>query len=134
MCCQIVDQKYTAPSSGRFRRRRPLPQACGLSLRELEKQSLSYHSDLFMYFSIRKKLLYYFFFLIFDSNYFQAIETAIFFIRKTHLKYFSVILSYFQISRGLLSKTKKIKAKKKLQVEKWPQIFDRINRLGLGIR
>ena len=32
--------------------------------------------------------------------------------------------------RGLVTKTK-IKAKEKLPVEKWPHIFDRMNRLGL---
>ena len=75
ICCQIVDYKYTAPSSSRFRRRWLLPKACGLSLRQLEKQSPSYYSDLLMYSSIKKNKID--FFLIFDSNYFQANQTAI---------------------------------------------------------
>ena len=35
MCCQIVDRRYTAPSSRRFQRRPAPPQACLLSLRQL---------------------------------------------------------------------------------------------------
>ena len=85
MCCKIVDKKYAAPSSGRFQRRqRRWPQVCGLSLRQLEKQSLSYPSDLPMYFC------------------FQRIQTAVFY-KKTHLKFLSVLFSCFQTSSGLVT-------------------------------
>ena len=37
MCCHLFDQRYKAPSNGDFRRQPLLPQACELSLRQLEK-------------------------------------------------------------------------------------------------
>ena len=45
---------------------------------------------------------------------------------------FKCNISCFETSRGLVTKTK-IKAKEKLSVEKWPQIFDRMDRLGFCI-
>ena len=122
MCSQIVNQKYTAPSSGHFWRPLPLPQACGLSLRQL-----------FMYFSIKKKKS-----KLKIKNKKQFMLTIFkqfkqpFSIQKKTYKIIKFIFLCFQTLRGLVTKTK-INTKEKLSVEKGPHIFDRKNRLGLGI-
>ena len=78
MCCHLFDKRCAAPSSSNFRRRPSLPQACELSLRQLEKQSPSKLSDLFMYFlSKNKKKSNLIFFIMLNSVYLQAIQTAV---------------------------------------------------------
>ena len=72
--------RSTAPSSSDIPWPPPLPLACWQSLRQLEKESFSYASEHFMYFSItkfKKKMWYRFSF--FDSNYFQTIQTDVFY-------------------------------------------------------
>ena len=54
-------------------------------------------------------------------------------VHSTHLKCLSVLLSCFLTSRGIVAKTK-MKPKEKLSVEKLPQMFDRMNCIGLRIR
>ena len=132
MCCQIVDWKYTAPSSGHFQRCTAPPQACGLSLRLLEKQSPSQHSNLFMYFPIKKKDNKMIFFHDLCFQLFSSNSNSRFLKWETHLTCLSVIFSCSQNYRGLVTKTK-TKDREKLSVEKWPQILNRMNRLGLGI-
>ena len=83
-----------------------------------------------IFYQISKKKKSYFFF-IFDSDYFQVIQTTVFY-EKTRLKCLSIIYSCFQTSRCLVNKTK-IKAKEKLTIKKWPQTFDRMDRLDLRI-
>ena len=50
MCSQMIDWKFTASSSGHFHRRPSPLQTCGLSLRQLQKKSLTKHYDRGMYF------------------------------------------------------------------------------------
>ena len=73
--------------------------------------------------------------MIFYSNYFQAFQTAVFY-KKNIFKMIKCIF-FSHLSRPpvvLQLKQKKIKAREKLSVEKWFQIFDRMNCLSLGIR
>ena len=71
--------------------------------------------------------------MIFDSNYFQAIQTA-FFYKKSTFKMFQY--NFFHVSRhpGALWPKQKWKLRKKILLKKGPKIFDKMNRLGLGIR
>ena len=84
-----------------------------------------------MFLDLQYKNFICFFFIIFDSNYFQTIQKVVFY-KQNNSKMLKCILSCFQTSSGLVTKAK-VKAKEKLPVKKWPQIFDMMNRLGLGI-
>ena len=96
MCCQIFDQRYAAPSSGNFRQRPSPPQACELRLRQLEKQSPSQLSDLFMYFSIKKNIfiMFVFFFIILNSINFKAVQTAVFYQKNMYKKFRPIFLMF----------------------------------------
>ena len=106
MCCQIDDQKYTAPFCGRFLQRPPPLLACGQSPRHLEKQSPSLSHDLFMYFlSQNKKNLDYFFLSCLVLNILKPLKQP-FSIRKMRLKCLSLVYSCFQAFRCLVTKIK----------------------------
>ena len=112
MYCQIDDKKYTAPSSGRFRRQwRRRRQACGMSISQLQKRSPSLSCNL--YFSHLKKSLI----LTIWKQFKQPVS-----MRQLHLKCLSLIQSCFQAFRCLVTKTKN-EAQEKFTIKKCPQIW-----------
>ena len=70
--------------------------------------------------------------MIFYSTYFPAIQKAIFY-KKSRSKMFKCKYFLFLELQGSCDQNKN-ESKEKLPVEKWPHIFDRINRLGLETR
>ena len=83
MCSQVFDRNSIAPSSGDYCQRPPPCQALGLRLRELQKQSHNYNSDL--YFFNERKALHFFLPYFYIISYFQAIQTSIFY-KKIQIK------------------------------------------------
>ena len=83
-----------------------------------------------MYFSIKKKIKLWSLILII----FKLLKHP-FSIEKNTSKLFLIVIFFMFLDlKGSCDQNPKMKANKKLLVEKWPQIFDRINRLGLRIR
>ena len=132
MCCHLFDQMYTAPSSGIFQRLPLPPQACELSLSQLEKQSPFQLSDLVMFFFYQKKIRLQCFFIILNFVYFQAIQTAVFYQKKTLTKSLGLIFSCFQTMRCLATRIQ-VKAVK-LTIKKWPKKVGRMDSYGLENR
>ena len=66
---------------------------------------LSFHTVYLFFYKTNLKNIY-FFLIIFDPNYCHANQTAVFYIKKIHLKYLSLIYSCFYSSRGSFDQNK----------------------------